>query len=187
MYDGVGAVLLGVAVLLETLFLFGFEKVVGTVVEEDLVISFGHFQTVGIKLCLNEIRLLGDDFQGPINVLQIEVGRFQKLLGMLIGGQLGGRVQDPCVQEPGEDAVQVEGEAVAIGDLLGDLVKPQFVIDLLQEQIPSVVKTLFVRSYELIWCIRHHDLSRIFFFFSVELFDVFLGPLNGIPTVQFLQ
>ncbi len=78
--------------------------------------------------------------------MQLKVRLLDEASGVLIGAELGCRVEDPCVDQPGKDGVEVVAEAMPGADHGTDPVQAEFVIDLLEEEVAAVEAALWCRS-----------------------------------------
>lgn len=95
-------------------------------------------------------------------MLEDKRGLLQEFLGLLKGIELGGGKEDPVVKKTGEDAVKVISEFIVLGNSGADPVKAKEVIKLLQKEIATIKKPLFILREAL-------GLQQ--FFFGAEFFD----------------
>ena len=69
----------------------------------------------------------------------IREGAFlKKRRGLLISGKLGGRKQDPSINEPGENLIHVILECMSFCNGIADQRKLQLIINLLKEKIADL-------------------------------------------------
>ena len=70
--------------------------------------------------------------------------------------------------------------------LLADIIQPQLIVYLLQEEVAAVVAALFALLYVRLRVIFHDDILVLFFFCVRHFRDSGARPLNGILASQLL-
>ena len=100
-------------------------------------------------------------------------------------GKLRSRIEDPGIDQPGQDIVEVIGERMTGRDLFADLIKSKAVIDLLQKKITAVVRFLIAHFQELDRREADDDGLPFLILPTVQFIDILLCPDIGIPTTGF--
>ena len=76
--DRKGLVLLALAVSAQIICLLQFKVIIGAVVVEDILPAFKDLLAVLIQLCLDEIILLREHREGPVDIMQLERRLFEE-------------------------------------------------------------------------------------------------------------
>ena len=137
LHDGIGTVLLALAVFHVAVLLFNLKVIVRAVVVEDAVVPFSQKMTVFIDFGLDEVTFLCKNAQGAVNVMELVGGLFQKLLRRFVSGKLAARIQDAGIDQVGKDGVYVIIKLVPVPDLAANGVKAKPVVESLQEEVAS--------------------------------------------------
>ena len=62
-----------------------------------------------------------------------------------MGAAFGGGEKDACVKQAGQDGVQVIVKPMPCTDRGADLIQPQFIVDILEEEVPAVELSLVLQ------------------------------------------
>jgi hypothetical protein len=165
--------------------LFNLKIVVCAVVIEDLVIAGAEEEAVLVNLGLDKITFIGQDRQGPVDVMELIRGRFQETLCGVEGGTFAGGVKDSGINQVGKDGVQVEFVLVSPLDFCADGIQSQFIVKLLKKEIAAVKESLLMVVQKALG--MEGDKNGVFFLFIIIFFGfdsgLFLGPgHNAVPV-----
>ena len=118
--------------------------------------------------------------------MQLKVRSFYIFLGLFPGAFLGSGIEDAGIDQPGKDGIQVIVKLMLPLDGRTDLVQAQIIIDLLEEKIAGIKRTLVLQGDGADR--REGDIDRRIFFLAlfIELCDIVSGPGIGvIDTIGF--
>ena len=127
----------------EVIFLFQLKVIVGAVIEKDILAPFHEILAVFVKLCLNEIILLGQNRQCTVNVMQFKRRLFQEQSGLLVGSLFGRRIENACENEFGKDIIQIILKEMSGTDRPTYFMQAKAIVNILKEKIPTVIGLLF--------------------------------------------
>ena len=177
--------LLAVTELHQTAFLLPLEEVISQVIVYDTGIALSKFQTTFVHVSLDFIELFGKQRQSPVHLLQSAFRLLEELTGILKRGTFRTGIKYPCIYQHRQNAVQVILEQlVLLGYLLADIVQPQFIVYLLQEQVTAVVAALLPLLYVRFRVIFHDDILVLFFFNGCHFGNSGASPFNRIFAAQ---
>ena len=70
--------------------------------------------------------------------MKFKIRLFNKFVGIFVCTFFGCRIKNPCVNKTGKDGIQVVFKAMLFGNSLADPVKPQFIVNILKEEISAI-------------------------------------------------
>lgn len=166
--------------MLKTFGLFDLEEVVCAVIVNDTCAAPIKFQAVSIQRRLNVIRFSGNDREGAVDLMQLEIRLLYELSRLLESAEFGRREQDPGINEAGKNRIQVVLKRMFFANGFADPVKPEIIIDIFEEKIPAVIKIPFPR---IDLCRRIQceiNPVEVFLILLIQFSNILPAPFQGI-------
>ena len=157
-----------------------FKVEVCAIVIDDLCIAFLQGRSVLKETALDIVRFFCDYGQSAINVVKFKGRLFQESFGFVETAPFGGRIENSCIDQTGEDLIQIILKKVPSGDCAAYFVQAKFVINVLKKKISSIESSLLVHNQIGSGTEFHVELCGVFFFCFIHKSHLFFCPCFGI-------